>query len=106
MLETKIERRPLDINKLMEGASDALRDPLLTTRQTTHGSFQDNAILSQSLKSFMRASPGWAKLTDIEREAIDMISLKFSRILSGKSMERQHWEDVAGYAKLVEDQCP
>lgn len=110
MQDTSIERRPFDVSKMLEGVGSPVekptREPLLTTRQTTHGSFQDNAILSQSLKSFMRASPGWAKLTDIEREAIDMISLKFSRILSGKSMERQHWEDVAGYAKLVEEQCP
>ncbi len=81
------------------------RLPLLATRQTTHGSFEDNAILSQKLKATVHSVPGWNALTDIEREAIDMICLKFSRILSGKSMEKQHWEDVVGYAKLVEEKC-
>ena len=78
---------------------------LITERQKTHGSFNENARISQSLKENFRSSPNWGKLTDIEREAMDMIALKFSRILSGKSMEKQHWEDVVGYAALVEGQC-
>lgn len=81
------------------------RLPLLETREHTHGSFIDNAILSQSLKRIFRATPGWSSLSDIECEAMDMIALKFSRILSGRSMEKQHWEDVVGYAKLVEERC-
>ena len=81
------------------------RHPLLETRQQTHGSFEDNALLSQRLKRVLRASAGWEKLTDVERESIDMIALKFSRILSGKSMEKQHWEDVVGYANLVLEKC-
>lgn len=111
MQDTKpVERRPFDVTKMLENVGAEIekppaREPLLATRQTTHGSFQDNAIMSQSIKSLMRASEGWKSLTDIEREAMDMIALKFSRILSGKSMERQHWEDVKGYAALVEEQC-
>lgn len=81
------------------------RLPLLEERQHTHGTFEDNAIISQSFKRMLRAGPGWNKLSDIEREAMDMIALKFSRILSGKSMSKQHWEDVVGYAKLVEEKC-
>lgn len=79
--------------------------PLLNDRQQTHGTFEDNAIISQAFKRMFRTGPGWNHLTDIEREALDMIALKFSRILSGKSMSRQHWEDVVGYAKLVEEKC-
>lgn len=81
------------------------RDPLLSTREQTHGSFADNARVSQTLKQTFRAEPGWGMLTDVEREAMDMIALKFSRILSGKSLELQHWEDVRGYAALAEEQC-
>lgn len=83
----------------------APRDPLLATRETTHGSFADNAATSQMLKRCFRAAEGWERLTDIEREAMDMIALKFSRILSGRSRERQHWEDVVGYARLAEEDC-
>lgn len=81
------------------------RLPLLEERQQTHGLFEDNAIISQSFKRMFRAGPGWNQLSDIEREAMDMIAVKFSRILSGKPMAKQHWEDVVGYAGLVEEKC-
>jgi len=75
---------------------------LLVERNKTHGDFGDNARISQALKRTYRAEPGWELLTDTEREAMDMIALKFSRILSGKALELQHWEDVVGYARLAE----
>lgn len=81
------------------------RDPLLETRQTTHGDFAENARISQYLKWVLRGSPGWDKITPVEQEVMDMICLKFSRILSGKSLERQHWEDVVGYGKLALEKC-
>ncbi len=80
-------------------------EKLLTTRNTTHGDFDNNARVSQALKRTFRAELGWELLIDTEREAMDMIALKFSRILSGKSLEKQHWEDVVGYAKLAEKLC-
>lgn len=81
------------------------RNPLLEARQSTHGSFEQNALFSQDIKGLMRATKGWQRLTHVEREAMDMIALKFSRILSGKSLEKQHWEDVVGYANLALEQC-
>lgn len=98
------DRLPFDVSSLLN-QPDEPRLPLLETRQTTHGNFEDNAIISQSIKDMFRSAPGWKRLTDIERESMDMIALKFSRILSGKSMSKQHWEDVVGYAKLVEEKC-
>lgn len=87
------------------GPADA-SEALLDQRQDTHGDFSDNARVSQAIKRILRGEPGWELLCDIEREALDMIALKISRILSGKSLERQHWEDVVGYGKLAEKQCP
>ena len=86
----------------------AMRAPeaLLTERGQTHGDFGENAYISQTLKHVFRACEGWENMTNVEREAMDMIALKFSRILSGKPHERQHWEDVVGYAKLALDRCP
>jgi hypothetical protein len=81
------------------------RDPLLAERETTHGSFEENAQLSQRIKTVFQSAVGWHRLSYIEREAMDMIALKFSRILSGKSLSKQHWEDVRGYAVLVEEKC-
>lgn len=78
---------------------------ILIDRNKTHGDFNSNARISQQLKNMFRTEPGWELLTYTEREAMDMIALKFSRILSGKSLEKQHWEDVVGYAKLAEKFC-
>lgn len=95
---------PLDIEKLMKDAPELTPD-ILETRNTTHGDFHENARVSQTLKDVLRSSPGWGKLTDIEREAMDMICLKFSRLLSGKPLLLQHWEDIVGYARLAEREC-
>lgn len=81
------------------------RDPLLVAKQATHGEFKDNASVSQGIKNIYRHSPGWGQLEMIERETMDQIALKFSRILSGKSMSREHWEDVVGYGNLVLERC-
>lgn len=103
--------KPFDIKTVEESIerdiADAVqgRNPLLQERQSTHGTFEDNANLSQALKAIFRAVPGWNQLTNIEKESMDMIAAKFSRILSGRSMQKQHWEDVVGYAKLVEEKC-
>jgi hypothetical protein len=74
-------------------------------RGKTHGPFRDNARVSQMLKAVMRATASWQYLDDVEKEALDNIALKISRILSGKSLERQHWEDVEGYAHLAVKEC-
>jgi hypothetical protein len=80
-------------------------DSLLKERGQTHGPFRDNARLSQHMKAVYRSTAAWEYLDDVEKEALDMIALKMSRILSGKSLEKQHWEDIVGYAKLAEKEC-
>lgn len=80
-------------------------EKLLEDRQQTHGDFRTNARLSQLLKTVFRQYEGWDHLDDVEKEVLDMISLKISRILSGRSLERQHWEDIAGYAQLALREC-
>jgi hypothetical protein len=77
-------------------------DALLTERGSTHGDFSVNADLSQRLKRILRESPGWTNLHPVHREALDVIALKVSRILSGKPYEPDHWADIAGYARLAE----
>ena len=78
---------------------------LLDTRQTTHGSFRDNAEFAQKIRNLYRASPSWLAMPYEHREALDMMATKFSRILSGQSDCRQHWEDVEGYARLALEAC-
>ena len=74
---------------------------LLSSRQTTHGDFTDNARNGQMLRDAFRSSPRWKDMPDLHREALDQIAGKLSRILSGQSRYADHWQDIAGYATLA-----
>ena len=84
----------------------APRDPLLVEREKTHGSFAINAKISQTLKNtFSDAHYKGVGMPDAQIEALDMIALKLSRILSGQANFKDHWDDIAGYAKLASEAC-
>lgn len=71
----------------------------LNDRGKTHGSFADNAFYAQELRTLFRQ--GHVGLTSVQREALDMIAGKISRILSGNPSEPDHWLDIEGYARLA-----
>jgi hypothetical protein len=75
----------------------------LSIRQGTHGDFRTNGYIMQKLKDQLRAMDGWKKLSPEQREALDMICHKMGRILTGNPNEPDHWHDISGYAKLVEN---
>lgn len=81
------------------------RDPLLIERNKTHGSFVMNAHYSQMIKAIMHGADCWAGMPNSQKEALEMIAFKVSRILSGQTMFKDHWDDVAGYAKLGSEAC-
>lgn len=74
-------------------------EALLTERNSTHGSFVRNAEISQQIKMLIERYG--ADLHVVQREALDMIALKMSRILSGQAAFADHWDDIAGYAVLA-----
>lgn len=74
-------------------------------RNVTHGTFKDNAACSQGIKATMKAFPGWDNLPLEQREALEMIALKISRIVSGKGEYKDHWDDIEGYARLGGKVC-
>jgi hypothetical protein len=76
----------------------------LVERGKRYGSFKTHAYISQEFKLMMRCSPGWDKLTASQKEALDMIQHKIARILNGDPNYPDSWHDIAGYAKLVEDE--
>lgn len=76
-------------------------DTLLVERAKTHGDYSVVAAIAQQLKDTMRASPGWSRLNDVQRETLDMECSKNARILSGNPNEPDHWDDKAGYNRLV-----
>jgi hypothetical protein len=75
-------------------------DALLNERQKTHGDFNEVARVSQSIRAIMKDTTNWESLNQNQREALEMICSKLGRILSGNHNFKDHWDDVAGYAKL------
>lgn len=80
------------------------RDPLLADRERTHGDFRSTAIAAQQIKSHLKII-NWSKLPPQQREALEMIAAKIARILAGDPFCEDHWNDIAGYAKLGAEAC-
>jgi len=76
-------------------------DQILAERQTTHGDYNEGAFATQTMKEFLRGQSGWAELNPGQAEALDMICHKISRIITGNPDIHDHWDDIAGYAKLA-----
>ena len=74
---------------------------LLDEREKTHGPYAKRSETSQSLKLIAQSSTRWFDMTDSERESVDMILHKLSRILEGDPHFPDHWEDIAGYANCA-----
>lgn len=76
---------------------------ILAERGKRYGSFVGNARIAQCLKRQMAAEHSWKRLTEDQREALEMIAHKIARILNGDPDYVDNWVDIAGYAKLVSD---
>ncbi len=76
----------------------------LAERKKTHGDFSDHARITQNLKEAVRGECD--RLLPIHREAIDMILHKIGRICAGDPNVHDHWDDIAGYAKITSDRIP
>ena len=75
----------------------------LEDRNATHGDFADHARVTQMLKTVIQNQPNWKNLNAMQRESLDMIVHKMGRILAGNPNHADHWHDIQGYAKLIED---
>jgi hypothetical protein len=78
-------------------------DQLLQEREKMHGLFSVTAIVSQELKNILR---NWntKPLKPRQMEALEMICLKMARALQHPEV-KDHFDDIAGYAKLAGDAC-
>ena len=76
---------------------------LIERRAQTHGDFTRNAEVSQTLKDVLGHHSPEHRLeyTERQRECLDLICTKLSRITSGQASFKDHWDDIAGYAKLA-----
>lgn len=78
-------------------------DAILAERGNRYGTFENHARISQALKRAMHDSPNWSKLTDVQKEGLEMIQHKVARMLNGDPSYLDNIIDVVGYATLVKD---
>ena len=78
-------------------------DQLLEQRGKTHGDFAVHARVTQKIKDAIYGDEDANShlLSPIQRESVDMIAHKLGRIAAGDPNHKDHWDDIAGYARLV-----
>ncbi len=81
-------------------------ESVLAERGGNYGAFGVQADCSQQIKDIFTLSPGWAKATSVQREGLEMIAVKLSRIVNGNPNWVDSWVDIAGYATLVANSIP
>ena len=74
---------------------------VLAERGSRYGRFERNAMVSQMLKSVLFSTNRDLLLEHYQREALDMICSKLSRIVCGDPNYADSWRDIAGFATLV-----
>jgi hypothetical protein len=77
-------------------------DATLKERGTRYGVFFTHAKITQDIKRAMNQG-NWNKLSDDQKECLEMVAHKIGRILNGDFNYHDSWHDVAGFAKLVAD---
>lgn len=79
---------------------------MLSERGKTHGRFEDHARCTQRLKDVLHDEASqrmYRKQTALsmqQLESLEMILHKIGRIVAGDADFHDHWDDIAGYAKL------
>lgn len=76
----------------------------LNDREERYGDFAQLACAIQSFKDVYRKAPGWAKMSAVQREAMDMDLVKTCRILYGDPTHADSWADKCGYAMLAHEE--
>lgn len=74
---------------------------LLEERGSTHGSFAENARLSQAFENIARTSKNWDLLTDVQKEGLKLDFHKTARFLSGNPKFLDAMRDKIGYDQLI-----
>lgn len=74
---------------------------ILASREHTHGSFDENARVWQAICTEANRTEF---TNDRQRLAFNMIALKLARLIQNPTI-RDHWDDIAGYARLGADGC-
>lgn len=78
-------------------------DKILAERAKTHGDYTEHADCTQEIMAVLMKHRRWTDLTADQRETLHMIAHKMGRVVTGNPNVADHWDDIAGYAKLSGD---
>ena len=96
-----------DVAKLRRQANPAPAtakpQDVLSQRGGTHGDFEVGAQVAQRLKGIMHSSPRWQTMSLVQREALENVTGKLARILTGDPDFLDHYRDIIGYTQLAMD---
>lgn len=87
-----------EYNKVM-----AMEDTL-EQRGSRYGAFKDNARVTQEALAVFMREPQWESLSNTHKEFFHMTLHKMSRMICGDPNYVDNPHDIAGYAKLLEDE--
>lgn len=73
---------------------------IVESRESTYGSFSDNAEIAQGIKRLLCNGPAYPRTSNAQREALDLIAIKLARIVCGDPHYDDNWDDLSGYAVL------
>jgi hypothetical protein len=76
---------------------------ILDERGNRYGDFSSNATTTQLIKQAINLGDTANKLAFYQRESLEMIAHKISRIVNGDANYMDSWIDIVGYAQLVID---
>lgn len=91
------------VEDVWDGKEYTQLEATLEARGMRYGEFTHNARVAQDLKDVFRKSDNWKRLEADQREALDIIASKISRLLTGDPDYPDNWHDIRGFSKLVED---
>lgn len=89
------------VEYFVDGAIDKTQETL-NERKSTYGDFKDVSGMTQELLAVMEQY-GYSDMPDMHKEALHMICSKMARIVNGDHNHLDSWHDIAGYAKLIEN---
>lgn len=83
---------------------------LVASREETHGNYADVSRIAQSIKQIIsyecsnRIDRSQKPLFLAHVESLEMIAVKIGRIIAGDPTFQEHWDDIAGYARIANGQ--
>jgi hypothetical protein len=93
--------RPIVNSEITMGPDETDVDQILGERGNRYGTFESNAKTCQLLKNVLHSQEGWYRLSYVQREAVEMMMHKISRLVNGDATYLDTVVDIAGYNQLM-----